>query len=62
MLNKMFEQLATRCPLPAMVRTLLENVFSAQQVNTLFEDQAEKQYTKELLFSTVVELMTQLLR
>lgn len=58
MLNKMFEQLATRCPLPAMVRTLLENVFSAKQVNTLFEDQAEKQYTRELLFSTVVELLS----
>ncbi len=58
MLKKMFEHMAKRCPLPAMVRSLLEKVFSAQQVNALFEAQAEKQYTKELLFSTLVELMS----
>jgi len=41
-----------------MVRSLLEKVFCAEQVNRVFEATAEKQYTRELLFSTVVELMS----
>lgn len=58
MLNKMFDHLTKLCPLPAVVRALLEKVLGAEQVNRLFEATAEKQYTKELLFSTVVELMS----
>lgn len=58
MLKKMFEHFTTLFPLPAMVRALLEKVFSAEQVDALFEAQAESQYTRELLFSKVVELMS----
>jgi len=58
MLKRMFEHFTTLCPLPVMVRSLLEKVFCAEQVNRVFEATAEKQYTRELLFSTVVELMS----
>jgi len=58
MLNKMFEHFTQLCPLPAMARALLEKVIGTEPVNHLFEATAEKQYTRELLFSTVVELMS----
>src|SRR5713226_2706407 len=58
MLKKMFEHFTILFPLPAMVRALLEKVFSAESVEALFAARAEKQYTRELLFSTLVELMS----
>jgi IS4 transposase len=41
-----------------MVRATLENAFSAPALDRLFVCTAEQQYTRTLLFSTVVELMT----
>lgn len=36
----------------------MERVFAPEQLDTLFEATAQKQYTRELLFSTVVNLMS----
>jgi hypothetical protein len=58
MLKKMFEHVTKLMPLPAMVRALLENVFSVEQVDACFAAHADKQYTRELLFSKLVELMS----
>jgi Transposase DDE domain len=41
-----------------MVRAIMERLFAAEQLEQLFEDTAEYQYTKTLLFSTVVGLMS----
>jgi len=41
-----------------MVRATLENVFAPVELEQLFAQTAEQQYTRTLLFSTVVELMT----
>jgi IS4 transposase len=43
-------------PLTVMVRTALERALDPKWVDSLFEEQRERQYTRELLFSTVVEL------
>lgn len=40
-----------------MVRGLLETILSPQKLDELFEKNSSIQYTKELLFSTVVEMM-----
>ncbi|WP_095992346.1 IS4 family transposase [Cystobacter fuscus] len=40
-----------------MVRQALQYALDSQWVDTLFEEQRDKQYTRELLFSTVVDLM-----
>ena len=42
-----------------MVRGLLEHVLTPASVDALFEQHAESQYTRELLFSQVVDLMGQ---
>src|SRR3954463_7880187 len=58
----LFEPLVERftegTPLTVMTRALLENVLKPQPLDDLFERLAVKQYTRELLFSTVVTTMT----
>jgi len=42
-----------------MARGVLENLFNADKIDALFARTAEVQYTRELLFSSVVDLMGQ---
>lgn len=39
-----------------MAQTVMENALSPRIIDQLFEDVAERQYTRELLFSSIVEL------
>jgi IS4 transposase len=57
LLGEVFERFAQGCPLPVMVRGLLENTLTPRSVDELFENVAERQYTRTLLFSSVVDLM-----
>ena len=56
--DPLFERFAAGTPLTVMARALLENTLQAQPLDDLFDRLAEKQYTRELLFSTVVATMT----
>jgi len=58
-LGKIFEPFVEKSPICVMVRGILERCFSADNVNRIFEKTAEKQYTRELLFSTLVSLMVE---
>ena len=58
MISEMFEQFVEASPITVMVRAIMERIFSAEKLDALFERTAEKQYTRELLFSTVVGLMS----
>jgi hypothetical protein len=42
-----------------MVRGILEHALPATEIDQLFTDTAEQQYTRELLFSSVVDLMAE---
>jgi hypothetical protein len=57
MFEAIFERYADGTPLSVMTRALLENVLQPEPLDELFERLAEKQFTRELLFSTVVETM-----
>jgi IS4 transposase len=57
-LESLFERFAAGTPLSVMTRALLENALQPAALDKLFERLAVKQYTRELLFSTVVETMT----
>ena len=46
-------------PVPVMARALIERVVGAQALGAWFEEQRAGQYTRELLFSTLFGLMTQ---
>jgi hypothetical protein len=58
MLPAAFEPFINDAPFCVMARATLESLFSAERLDELFRATAEKQYTRELLFSQVVELMT----
>lgn len=58
MVATIFERFVQESPVAVMVRATLENAFSAPALDRLFVCTAEQQYTRTLLFSTVVELMT----
>lgn len=57
-LNEVVERVAKRSPLTVMVHVALSNVLDAAWINQLFDQHRETQYTRELLFSTVVDLMS----
>jgi hypothetical protein len=59
MLGKVFERFVAHSPISVMVRGTLERVLSADQLELWYARTAKKQYTRELLFSTVYDLRSQ---
>jgi hypothetical protein len=57
-LGDVFEHFVAESPLSVMLRVLLEQSLPAEEVDALFEQEAHHQYQRELLFSTVVNLMS----
>lgn len=57
-LSDVFDRFAQDAPLSVMARGIMENALNPQILDQLFEDVAQKQFTKKLLFSTVVDLMS----
>lgn len=53
-----FDQFVKKSPLSVMARATIEHAFSATALDELFANTAERGYTRELLFSTTVELMS----
>src|SRR3954447_22889431 len=56
-LGDVFERFAQDSPLSVMARGVMENALNPQVVDQLFQDVADRQYTKQLLFSSIVDLM-----
>ncbi len=56
-LSEVFERFVEDSPVSVMARAVLENALAPAAVDALFEDVAERQYTRDLLFSDVVNLM-----
>lgn len=56
-LREMVERFEKKAPIAVMVRAAMENVLSAERLDALFEDAAEHQENKELMFSTVADIM-----
>src|SRR6478609_863759 len=56
-LGEVFERFAAQSPVSVMARAAFEHALSADAVDALFEEHAQRQYTRDLLFSQVVDLM-----
>ncbi|EPX63601.1 Mobile element protein [Cystobacter fuscus DSM 2262] len=56
-LQAVFERFKKKSPLTVMARLLMQQALSRQWVDEPFEQHRDQQYTRELLFSTVVDLM-----
>ena len=58
MLGEVFQRFAEKSPIAVMVRGLLERVLSPKQLDEWYARTADKQYTRNLLFSTAYNLMS----
>src|ERR1700683_1080419 len=56
--DQVFERFITKSPISVMVRSILEFALQSKLLDDLFDRQAEDQYTRTLLFSTVVDLVS----
>jgi IS4 transposase len=59
MLGKIFERFVEKSPMSVMARGLVEKVLNPKIIDDIFERVADHQYTRNLLFSVVFDLMTQ---
>jgi IS4 transposase len=56
--TQILDRFVGRCPAVVMVRASLERLLRPERLDQIFEDAAQRQYTKQLLFSQIVALMT----
>src|SRR3954464_15290558 len=56
-LGEVFERFIQQAPISVMFRTLLEHALDPAEIDRLFEEHSTRQYTREVLFSSLVELM-----
>jgi hypothetical protein len=54
-----FDRFVEKSPVTVIVRALMEVVLAEPKLDELFEQTAQTGYTKELLFSNLVKMMTQ---
>lgn len=58
MIDAIFSEFVEQTPVTVMVRGIMERIFEPKALNRLLATYAVKQYTRELLFSNVVSLMS----
>lgn len=56
--DTVLDRFVAKSPVTVMTHLVLQRAISAESVDSVFEAHRERQYTRELLFSTVVELMS----
>jgi IS4 transposase len=57
LLSQVFERFSTKSPISVMTRAAMEHALAPEELDALFDRSADRQYTRELLFSTMVDLM-----
>src|SRR5947208_5670286 len=55
---QILDRFVERCPAVVMVRATLERLLRPERLDQIFKDASQRQYTKQLLFSQLVALMT----
>jgi hypothetical protein len=56
-IGEVVERFEKESPVCVMVRATLENVFSSERLDRIFEENAERQRTNDLMFSSVADIM-----
>src|SRR4051812_18429930 len=59
LLGQVFERFTEKTPFAVMSRSLLERALAPEALDALFEETADTQYTRELTFSSIVDLLGQ---
>ena len=58
MLSSIFDAFVQASPISIMMRGVMEAVFRPQRLDEIFESHSKRQYTRELLFSSLVNLLS----
>lgn len=56
-MSRIFERFVKETPVSVMARAAMENALAPEALDEFFDERADKQYTRDLLFSSVVDLM-----
>ncbi|MCX4028839.1 hypothetical protein H0A36_27210 [Endozoicomonas sp. SM1973] len=56
--SPILQRFMEKAPIPVMVQALLERVFNPENLNACFDRAIDKQYTRDLLFSSLFDLMS----
>ena len=56
-LRELIERFEQKAPVSVMVRATMENILSAERLDRLFDESAQRQENKQLMFSTVADIM-----
>src|SRR3954465_7677521 len=56
--TSVLEQFERHAPASVMARVALEHALPSEWIDMVFEEHRQRQYSRELLFSTVIELVT----
>ena len=59
MLSSLFDPFVKKSPVSVMIRGLLERVLSPEKLDEWYDRTVDKQYTRNLLFSSVYDLLSQ---
>jgi hypothetical protein len=59
LLDTIFAPFVQERPICVMARAVLERLLNAQRIDDLFAHTAQRQYTRELMFSSLVQLMSE---
>jgi hypothetical protein len=57
LLSEIVDRFVKKSPISVMARATMEHALTAQSIDEVFSEHASQQYTKDLLFSSVVDLM-----
>src|SRR4030042_578344 len=58
MLSSVFNPFVEKSPIPVIARGMMERVLSPEQLDRWLDKTAKDQYTKDLLFSSVFDIMS----
>src|SRR5215212_1353507 len=56
--TSVLERFEQQAPASVMAQVALEHALPREWIDTVFEEHRQRQYSRELLFSTVIELVT----
>jgi len=62
MLSSVFDQFVKKSPITVMARGIMERVLDPEQLDKWFDTTADQQYTRDLLFSTVFDIVSEVVR
>jgi len=62
MLDSIFKPFIEKSSISVMARGLIEKVLNPDQLDDWFDSTTKEQYTKDLLFSSVLDIMSQVVR